>query len=70
MLKEEYKQKRSELDDILIEMNVPKMLFHVPVELNLYIYQEKRFHPDAQKAFDLLYEISAEKLTRFHVNGE
>lgn len=67
MLKENYKQKREELNDLLIEMDIPKHLYFVLVELNLYIYQNKRFHPDAQKALDLIHEISYEKLTYFNL---
>lgn len=68
MLKEDFKTKRSELDDILLEMDIPKLIFHIPVELNLFIYGNRRFHPDAQKALDLLYELSNQKLTRFNLN--
>lgn len=68
MLKEEFKLKRNELDDILMEMNVPKLIWHVPVDLNLFIYTNKRFHPDAQKALDLLHELSNQKITRFNLS--
>lgn len=67
MLKEEYKSKREALDSILIEMNVPKLIWHVPVELNLFIFQHRNFHPDAQKALDLIYEMSPKRITKFNI---
>lgn len=51
MLKEDYKQKRSELDDILIEMNVPKHFYYTLAELNIYIYNRKTILSRCTKSF-------------------
>ena len=67
VLKENYKDKREELDDILYDMEVPKVLFYNLKELNLFLAHGRKEHPDCAKALDLIHEISPVRLTHFTI---
>lgn len=60
MLKENYKDARDKLDEILTEMEVPRFLWHYFRGLSFYIKVNKFNHPQCDEALDLIKEIRGE----------
>lgn len=69
MLKENYKQKREELNDILIELDVPKIHWYNLQFLNSVVSRLKE-SDSRNNAIKLIHEISPIQLTRIIKNKE
>ena len=69
MLKENFKEKREELDDLLINLNVPKIYWHQLQVLNCYL-SGLGISEERNNALKLLHEISPAKLTYIISEGE
>lgn len=69
MLKENFKQKREELDDLLIILDMPKACWHMSHILNHKLSQLP-ISEERNKALIILHELNPEKLTYIIPEGE